>query len=162
MLPKPEFRPLLAPGLIPHSGDELRVLTVDGFPASSTRKALWDSLQLLVSELRGHNLLPAKLWLDGSFLTEKIDPDDLDLCVEIEVDRINSATPTAVDFLRRLSNHELHGDPRKLHTFLIPSAPVGHPDRMNYLATCSHWERDFGVALISKERKGIALMEVQK
>lgn len=162
MLPKPEFPPLLAPGLITHSADELQTLTVGGFPASSTRKALWESFHLLLAELRNHGLLPAKLWLDGSFLTAKIEPDDIDLCIEIDADRMNSASPEAVKFLTGLAEHALHDAPRKLHTFLIPSAPAGHPDRMNYLALCKSWERDLGTALISKEQKGIALMEVPK
>lgn len=115
---------------------------------------------MLKSELRSHGLLPARLWIDGSFLTEKIDPDDIDLCIEIEADRINTAPQRSQDFLFRLANHDLHTAPRKLHTFLIPSAPAGHPDRMNYLAIAKRWEHDFGTALVSREKKGIAVLEV--
>lgn len=160
MLPKPEFPPLLAPGLVVHTRAELRALTVEAFPASTTRDALWQSLDLLVAELRSHQLLPARLWLDGSFLTEKIDPDDIDLCIEIEADRMNAAPPPSAKFLHQLADHELRLAPRKLHTFLIPSAPAGHPDRINYLALCKRWERDFGIALVSRVKKGIALLEV--
>lgn len=162
MLPKPEFPPLLAPGLIPHSRAELESLKVGMFPASTTRAALWDSLNLLITELRAYKLLPAKLWLDGSFLTHKIDPDDIDLCIEIEADMMNSCAPPSAVFLNRLAAHGLHDAPRKLHTFLIPSAPVGHPDRINYLALCKRWGNDFGKALVSREAKGIALLEIDR
>ena len=162
MVPKPEFRPLLAPGLVQYAPADLRELTVTAFPESTTREALWQSLDKLISELRDFRLLPARLWIDGSYLTEKVDPDDIDLCIEIEADRINTAPPQSAAFLMRLANHELHPAPRKLHTFIIPSAPVGHPDRINYLALCKQWEHDFGIALVSGVKKGIALLEVQR
>ena len=162
MLPKPEFPPLLAHGLAAHSLAELELLTVGNFPASTTRAALWESLILLITELRVYKLLPAKLWIDGSFLTSKIDPDDIDLCVEIEADRMNLCAPPSALFLTRLADHDLHAAPRKLHTFLIPSAGVGHPDRINYLALCKRWANDFGKALISREAKGIALLEIER
>lgn len=160
MLPKPECAPLLAPGLIIHTPSELQTIAVDAFPTSQTRAPLWQSLNILISELRAHNLLPAKLWIDGSFLTQKVDPDDIDLCIEIDVERMNLAPPPSALFLNQLANHELHAEPRKLHTFLIPSAQTGHPDRINYLALARRWEYDFGTALVSRTKKGIALLEV--
>ena len=158
--PKPEFPPLLPHGLVPHSLPELEQLTVACFPASQTRPALWQSY-LLITELRTYKLLPSKLWIDGSFLTHKVDPDDIDLCIEIDVDKINSCSEQSIAFLVQLTEHELHQPPRKLHTFIIPSANPGHPDRINYLALCKRWGNDFGKALVSREPKGIAILEIR-
>lgn len=141
---------------------ELREIAVLKFTESSTRQMLIGSLEMLIQELSNFGLLPAKFWIDGSFLTEKIDPDDIDLVIEIDSDRINSASQRAQEFLSKLGRQELHGSGRKLHTFLMFSAPPGHPDRQNYLSLKKQWREDFGRAFVSKEPKGIAILELKR
>ena len=115
---------------------------------------LWDSLKLLTDELKALSL-KCKLWVDGSFLTEKIDPDDVDLVIEIDIDHLNAATPAAHAFINRLINLELHLEPRKLHTFLIYTAPIGHVEYANGVMLKARWQKDFGFSLKKKTPKGI-------
>jgi hypothetical protein len=162
VLPKPEFPPLLQPGVLRYSLSSLKLLTVEAFPDSARRAALWESLCDFVDELRLHDLVPASILIDGSFLTEKLNPDDIDLCVEIPVQLINGATGRTKSFLDRIKHKDLLGEPRNLDTFVNASADIGHPDRINYLAVRRHWEEDFGTALISGEEKGIVELEIVK
>lgn len=48
------------------------------FPNSFARPKLCGQLDAFLSELRALGLL-GKLWIDGSFVTAKVDPDDVDL-----------------------------------------------------------------------------------
>lgn len=157
--PKPEFPPLLPPGLhvIPEAA--LYTLTVESFATSTRRQPLWDSLMEFCEDLRNDGMIPSQLWLNGSFLTEKIEPDDIDLIVEADLAVIDNSLANngmAVD----IANNIWHGGPRCLHTFLLPIYPVIHAHFGAYVAARARWQRDWGHALLSRQPKGIAVLEV--
>lgn len=158
--PKPEFPPLLAAGLHQMDLMALYALTVGDFKASARRPLLWSSLMTFCEELRDEGVLPCRLWLDGSFLTEKIEPDDVDLVVEMESSLYDRLTPTSRAFVNSLSSQPLHFEPRYLHTFLLINYPVFHLDYAFSLEVRKNWEYDFGHALLTKTPKGIAILEV--
>lgn len=86
----------------------LRTLLVDGFPLSTRRERLWKNLEWFVGELRRLRL-NCRLWLDGSYLTEKIDPDDIDLIVELDYDFTNSLSAEQHAFLLGCCGSGLEG-----------------------------------------------------
>lgn len=57
---------------------ELRAVAVTPFSKSVRRIPMFAELERLVSDLIALNLT-CELWVDGSFLTEKPEPDDIDL-----------------------------------------------------------------------------------
>ncbi len=57
-----------------------RVLCVDAFPLSTRRPVIFETLMDLHEKLVAL-AAPCELWLDGSFLSEKLEPDDLDLTI---------------------------------------------------------------------------------
>ena len=71
--------PLLAPGRHYMTLTELRRATVDAFPDSTRRPMLFAELARLHSDLIGAGAI-CELWIDGSYLTAKPEPDDIDLC----------------------------------------------------------------------------------
>jgi hypothetical protein len=79
----PDFPPLLAVGWHPMSLPELRRLCVDPFPSSVTRDAIMGGLEVVAARLIQSRVV-GDLWIDGSFLTEKINPKDSDvaLCID--------------------------------------------------------------------------------
>jgi hypothetical protein len=93
---KPAAQPLLAPGRHSMELGELRVLTVVRFPHSHRRPMLFPELERLVDDLNARNVV-CELWVDGSFLTEKEEPDDIDLSF--------SAFATALDALDNTSRN---------------------------------------------------------
>jgi hypothetical protein len=156
---KPEFPPLLPFGFHPKPLQELRSLLVDGFPQSTRRANLWNNLLDLIDKLRSAGI-GCKIWLDGSYLTKKIDPDDIDLIVEVGIHVIERVTPEQHQLLDSIAKLKYHADPMKLHTFVIFTAPFGHimapeADRLR-----ARWVKDFGYSLIKGEPKGIAILEV--
>lgn len=75
---KEEFPPLLAEGLHPMPLEQVRDLCVAKFPLSKSREPIMIGLERLVGELEGRSV-QTDVWVDGSFVTEKIDPEDVDL-----------------------------------------------------------------------------------
>lgn len=80
---KPEHPTLLAPGFHKFALDELPKTFVVPFASSQRRFMLLAGLKRFVEELAAL-AIKGELWFDGSFVTEKIDPDDIDLVVVLD------------------------------------------------------------------------------
>ena len=78
MPPKPDFPPLLPEGLHAKALEDLQSLCVNNFPLSSSRPRLMSGLRMLVRALSEAGV-HADLWIDGSFLTLKLNPEDIDV-----------------------------------------------------------------------------------
>lgn len=79
---KVEFPPLLSAGFHEMLLPALRQLCVDGFPLSTTRAGLMGGIEAICASL-STALIPASVWINGSFMTQKIDPNDVDLAVKM-------------------------------------------------------------------------------
>lgn len=93
--------PLLAPGLHPMDEAQLESQFVVPFNGSATRPTLVAGLRTYLNALRraGVNF---EVWLDGSFTTHKVDPNDVDLVVFADPDELNRLSPTLQTYLRGL------------------------------------------------------------
>ncbi|WP_146174283.1 hypothetical protein [Pseudomonas sp. GV071] len=76
---KPDFPALLPPGMHPMSLPELHALAVEPYPADAKRADLFAKFTIWSNALQAAGV-SGQLWLDGSFLTEKPEPSDID-CV---------------------------------------------------------------------------------
>lgn len=79
MASKPDFPALLAPGLHQMTLQDLNSLAVVPFAGDTQRAVLFHKLTLWETEVRACGL-KGTMWIDGSFLTQKPGPDDID-CV---------------------------------------------------------------------------------
>ena len=92
MAGKTEFSPLLPEGLHPKTLDEVEMICVHGFHLSTTRSIIMDGLRLMVQKLEQAGI-QGDLWINGSFLTVKIDPEDVDIALRINELSLLDATP---------------------------------------------------------------------
>lgn len=76
---KPDFPALLIPGMHALTLDELFALAVAPYPNDERRADLFQKLTTWADALKAIGI-SGQLWLDGSFLTEKPGPGDID-CV---------------------------------------------------------------------------------
>ena len=76
---KLDFPALLKPGMHKLTMSGLQALAVDPFPGATQRAILYQSLMNWINVVTACGA-SGTLWLDGSFLTEKPDPGDID-CV---------------------------------------------------------------------------------
>lgn len=75
-----EQKPLLEPGLHDFELKEIGNHFLKDFPASKTRKLLIDGLNTYIGHLSSIGA-PVELWIDGSFTTNKENPNDIDLVI---------------------------------------------------------------------------------
>lgn len=80
-----DYPPLLAPGRHTLSLSEIKAKCADAFPNSARRRHLLQCLEKFVQAYLTSGIC-CEIWLDGSFLTTKPDPSDLDVTVILDAD----------------------------------------------------------------------------
>ncbi|MEO3990869.1 DUF6932 family protein [Pseudocitrobacter cyperus] len=81
------FPPLLPPGFHDLDDSSIKRLCVDQFPESTRRGMLYYNYTQLISNIRSLQQqfkCFIELWIDGSFTTEKPEPDDIDILLVID------------------------------------------------------------------------------
>ena len=107
--------------------------------------------------------ITGEIWADGSFLTKKIDPDDIDFVLLADAAFYEAGTSEQFAFIEWLISNE--DDPKKsfrCHTdvvLLYPSDSHLHPVTVN---TKRHWEeRVYGFSVTTHEPKGIVVVGLE-
>ena len=157
---KIEYPPLWRAGLWRKSLSEIRAQCAEAFPGSETREPIMCSLEHVVGVLVSAGI-KGDLWVDGSFVTLKMNPDDADLllCVQgHDADNFDSHQQDIADWFvdgDRNLKRWLH-----LHCFALIRWPFGH---------CLHYDGEQEYAFYQKawgrsranEPKGIAVLELR-
>jgi len=105
MIPSPNVRGELPPGIHAATLDEIEAI----FAMTFRRRTLFDGLRRAVQNLQATGV--HRIFIDGSFVTTKADPNDIDGCwewhSEVDVDRLD---PVFLDFSRhRQAMQEKYG-----------------------------------------------------
>jgi hypothetical protein len=91
-----EYEALLPAGLHAKSFQELKTICVDSFaPISAKREILLNNLCSKILTPLSSTGVRCNVWIDGSFLTKKTEPNDIDLVIECP----NSIPPLVGSFL---------------------------------------------------------------
>lgn len=153
---KEEFPPLLAEGLHSMLPEQMRQLCVTKFPLSTAREPIMIGLERLIGELASRSV-STDVWVDGSFVTEKINPADVDvvLCTD---GRVYDEGTDQQRALLHTVNANLKED-LGCDSYLFLEYPQGHPLYEEGRRLREYWLRQFGVSR-SGEPKGIAVIEV--
>jgi hypothetical protein len=115
--------PALPPGIHKASVDEIRAALVDAFPESTSRSRLlggWLAFRLSV-----RRLVPVEYeYLDGSFVTGKLNPKDIDLSLWINRSDLEAAHPDNRAGITTLRRQRLSFGCDALFVFVCPTS---HP-----------------------------------
>lgn len=154
--PKTDYPPLLAAGFTTLSLDDVRGMCVDAFPLSTTRNTIMDGLTQVITRLQAANI-DAEVWLDGSFMTSKIDPDDVDIVVPFPAQFYDSGTPEqrkALEWVHTNLKGAYYCD-----SYVFAEFPAGHALHTFTLGRRNYWAKFFGEARSGKP-KGIAVVRI--
>jgi hypothetical protein len=156
---KIEFPPLLSEGLHPMSLADVKRICVSEFPLSKRREPIMTSLEALLAALSSA-AVKAQVWIDGSFLTKKIDPDDVDLVVVLQEEDflLAWANPTGKDVLERIVRKEFT-NPVKCDSYISLEYPLETPRHALGQKQRDYWLKTFGESR-SGDKKGMAVIEV--
>lgn len=153
---KQDYPPLLADGFHEGALEELQALCVDKFPFSASRGRLMTGLQTMF-ELLTRDGIRGNLWVDGSFLTEKLEPNDIDVVLEVTEAMLAGATQAQKNRLRWFGSQEDADAIQERRAYgcdcyVFSEAPGGSRWR-------DYWMRQFGRDR-SKHPKGIFVLKV--
>ena len=141
---------------------ELRQLCVAKFPDSEVRADIMAGFEA-IHERAGALGIKGNVWVDGSFLTQKIDPDDIDFVFLIDASYYESGTKEQYEFIEWLISNE--DDPKKsfkCHTDVVLLYPEDSPFYQITVNTKHHWsENVYGYSVTTKEPKGIVVLEIK-
>jgi hypothetical protein len=151
-----EDRPLLLTGRFSFDMSGLRKLCVDPFPDSKTRPAIMDGLDELVSVLRAHRIR-GELWIDGSFLTCKVDPNDSDVVLRLDWTFIEAASSGQLAALRWINSDLVETHRCDIYQFV--EYPEDHPSFWVGEYLHAYWMRQWGFDR-HDNLKGIAVVEL--
>ena len=133
--------------------DECKNIFVDNFTLSSTRLDNWNGFLQFNKDLKTLAKYPIKQWIDGSFVTNKLNPTDIDL-----VSFINE-----LDFVPSLSLFDMNrsdGYPKKMYNidgYVIIDLPDNHQYSAKMKEQISYWKDFFST---DKENNPKAIIEV--
>ncbi|WP_155987711.1 hypothetical protein [Thioalkalivibrio sp. ALE28] len=99
-----EEEPLLEPGLHDFELGEIGNHFLEDFADSTTRPALIANLEAYAKLFLDLGA-SVELWLDGSFTTKKVDPNDIDLVVFSSEAEVNALPPREQSLLKALLDH---------------------------------------------------------
>jgi hypothetical protein len=157
---KPEFPSLLPAGLHILSIADLEALCVDRFPLSATRKGIMAGLREVVVRITGAGI-SCVLWVDGSFLTKKIDPSDVDLVAFVPARFYDEGTEAQQGVIEWLTSKEnLPKKQFRCDTHAEPMYPEGSPLHYMVSGALEHWQKIYGRSVESGEPKGIAVLDL--
>jgi hypothetical protein len=151
-----EFPPLWPPGLHPSTLEELQDRCVDAFKLSKTRANLMASFRTL-AEILASAGVKCTLWLNGSFVTEKIDPSDIDFVAVVDSRLYDAGTAEQKQILDGLVDGELWKAPFLCDTNVAYVDPPEYAGSSDVLA---YWRRRFGFSRLHQTPKGIVTFEI--
>ena len=146
----------LPEGVYPCTEEGLDSRFVQPYAGSSTRQDIYDGFMRWRCDVRP--LIDGiTQWVDGSFVTNKVDPADIDVVSFCDTDYYNTLDEqTQAEIDRLLDGQRSTKTAYSTHTTLVLSAPLGHPDhavsefwRKYYR---KYWTRTYTVDPVSGHR----------
>jgi hypothetical protein len=155
-----DCRPLLESGLHEKTLAEIRSLAVEPFKLSHTRQEIWYGLNRFLDTIIEAGI-EGEVVLDGSFLTEEIDPEDVDLalCVTLEFyDAANEAQIRVLDWVRDdFGIKESH----LCDAYLCIEFPKDHRDYFEGIQDRGWWIDFYAKSVVVKRVRGVALIHLE-
>lgn len=140
---KPCFPPLLPAGFHDLDDNEIKHLLVDAFPKSVRRSMLYCNYIQFLEQLKLINkqvLCFSEVWIDGSYTTEKPEPDDIDILLVVDFNALNSLPDALAPNVNALLNRDYIKLNYHIDVLLLPE---NHPN-FDYQERRSYWRGWFG------------------
>lgn len=152
-----DFPPLLPVGFHAMDLQGVRHLCVGRFQPSITRPIIMDGLEQIIVKLQktGFKL---EVWVNGSFLTEKMNPMDSDIVIKVMGEDYDSAAPQKRQRLEWFSTTDLRKDFR-CDCYVFPEYAEGHHLYDPGQWRRAYWLNKFGFSR-SEEGKGLAVLQI--
>jgi hypothetical protein len=142
-----DFQPLLAPGIHAMTIAELETIAVHAYPMSIRRPVLLEQFRRWTAALHAQGV-GGRCWLDGSFLSVKPEPNDIDAVVFPVWPAV--ATPSVVQAVQSLFDNPLVKAQYGIDVYVVDLASP------NQVQATSYWRGWYGFCRDGVTAKGIA------
>lgn len=147
----------LEAGLHPMEAEDLEKEFVTPFPYSSTRKNVFEGFKKHSKELQ-EVINKYVQMIDGSFVTNKNDPGDIDLICFIDGDMLDAMDPADQAKIYTLLSGKATKLSHMCDAYFCPSYPENHPKYEYYRPQKKYWMGEFGFDRFDIA-KGIVVLE---
>lgn len=152
---KIDYRPLLGPGRHVLTLPEIRRLCVAGFGGGGRREHLFQRFEEFLQEYLVAGI-SGEVWLNGSFLTEKIEPGDVDATAIIPPESVISLTRNQRQLVDATNDGKYGPD---VDAFAWQWLPDGHQDYLDEARNPARtWHEQYGVENSREWLKGFAVL----
>ena len=146
MIPQFNERGDLPPGFHGSTVDEFETRFVENVPESKTRQPIFAGYLRYCKDLFNFDV-PLEQWLDGSFITNKIDPDDIDIMSLVDASKLTENNEKHVKSLFIYHDHSNRGYLNSKYNcdpFVIAVYPPSHKYYHLTLKSIDYWYGAFG------------------
>lgn len=154
---KDDFPPLLPMGFHPMTLAQLRALCVGSFPNSITRTSVMDGLEAVILQLNKSGI-PMEVWVDGSFTTQKLNPEDSDIVIRLSGPDYDGASMPAKAPIVWAVQNDLKPS-HKCDSYAFPEYPEGHKLYGQGQWRRAYWLNKFGYDR-QEQPKGLAVIKL--
>lgn len=150
-----EHPPLLPIGRHTLTLAELRALCVDRFPDSETRERIMTGLEQVIGRIEDAGI-QVDVWINGSFLTEKRDPNDSDIALRISssvAETLSEEQESVLAWVKSNLKNKLYCDS---YIFFVYPNDDSRADFGKWME--AYWTRQFGFSR-GDNVKGIAVVQ---
>lgn len=132
--------------------ESIQRIFVEGMPLSTTRKIIFESFMAYNEDLRNIISTGFTQWIDGSFVTQKRNPNDIDLVTFVDF-KIYNAKEREIDLLRakRLKRGNL------VDGYFVAIYPKEHPLSKIYEIEQTKWRFHFST---DRQNKGKGILQI--
>jgi hypothetical protein len=152
--------PLLAPGEHKFTVHELHVLCVENFSLSKTRSEIMQGFRQIVDDLEGLQVR-ADIVVDGSFLTQEIDPDDIDFAVVISPEFYEACSPVQLQYLEWIRDEFSIKKTHLCDCYLCIEYPNDHAEYFDGIQNREFWVNLYAESVIYKRKRGVAIVHIR-
>jgi len=123
------------------------------FPSSKTRPVIDARYAKFRKGLA--SIISSRHWVDGSFVEDKINPNDVDIVVWVDSGQYNALSEDRRGMLDRIFDVEKRQVERKVHAHLEPSRQFDDAQYAYYRLKCDYWRKWYGTVKTTGDSKGI-------
>jgi hypothetical protein len=150
-MPLPPFVPgnegfdVLPPGRHTVTSDDVRKAFITGRPDEAHREGLWTDFEDFCAGLVAQGLHPISYWIDGSFISAKVGPKDIDITPVLDFAKSTPSAEAKWFSMQagprwQTTQHPVLGRTLMLDIYPLVKLPDGHPDLRLYLVGRGKWD----------------------
>lgn len=133
----------LAPGIHDATTQDMETYLVTGFPSSTTRPSILSGYKLHRAAVEALNI-PLEQLIDGSFVSTKNDPSDIDMVCFADAAAVDALSPAAQAEFEKLFDSTVTKLAYCCDVYFCPVLPPTDPNFQHYRTNRKYWLGEFG------------------